>query len=72
MHFCGRDGVFAGQLLDAENRGWPQLVTPATNAAQAILAGAGTISVHARQNFLFIKGRGGSKTVTMIPYCERR
>jgi hypothetical protein len=72
---CARTGVnsvFAGQLLNAENRGGPQSVAPAIHATQAILAGAGTISVHGRQKFLFIKGRGGSKTVTMIFYCERR
>jgi hypothetical protein len=44
----------------------------AANAVQTILVGARTISVHGRQKKIFIKGRGGSKTVTMIPYCERR
>ena len=41
-------------------------------AVQTIFAGAVTISVHGRQKILFIKRRGGSKTVTMISYCERR
>jgi len=66
MRRTGVNSVFAGQWLNAENRGGPQSVATGPFTPLKHSCGCRTISVHGRQKFLFIKRTGGSKTVQMI------